>query len=201
MPLGFSKVRIARMALSNIGSKSNIESLDENNTAALECNLWYDPARLQTLEGFNWGFARKSRSLAEHSVAAPTYRWAYRYQYPEDCVAPRYIQNPLGMDATAIPFEVENADDGTLCILTDEEDATLIYTFDLETVSLFSMYFVTAMSYALAAFIAPKLTGKTSVQDRMQRTHQAYINLASGANAEQRVPREPRDPSWIRERN
>lgn len=200
MPVGFSKVQIARMALSHVGSKSNIESLDENNTSAKECKLWYDMARLRVLEVHNWGFARKSQALALHSDAAPTYRWSYRYSKPSDCVAPRMIENPLGLDADAIPFDIEEAPNGTESIVTDQASAVLLFTRNIEDVTRFSMHFIHMMSLQLAIFINPKLTGKTSVLDRLQRRFDSAFIQCPAVDAEWRVPRQERDAPWHRDR-
>ena len=62
-----SQVLIANMALSNIGTKSEIASLDENSVEAKQCKLWYDLSRKQALEAFDWGFARKRLTLALHA--------------------------------------------------------------------------------------------------------------------------------------
>jgi len=103
-----SKVTIANFALGNIGARDSIESFDEASTAARQAKLWYDFSRVQALEGFDWSFARKRQALAlieEVPTGDPVaYEWAYRYQYPSDCVSARYIVNPAGKDADAVPL-------------------------------------------------------------------------------------------------
>jgi hypothetical protein len=200
MPIGFDKTIIARMALSHVGSKSNIESIDEENPAAKECKLWYEAARIKTLEAFNWSFARRSRALAEHAIAAPTNRWSYRYQFPADMVMPRFIENPAGPTEDAIPFEMEVASDDSKSIVTDAEDAVMLYTFDLETVSEFSVHFVEAMALALGIRIAYKLSGKTSLATRLTKEFDAKINIAPASDVSGSVPRPERDASWHRAR-
>lgn len=200
MPAGFDKVRIANMALGHVGAEGSIESLDENSEVARIAKLWYDAARIATLEAYNWSFARKSKALATHSEDAPSTRWRYRYQYPVDCLNPRFIENPAGVTADAVPYEIENAGDGTRSIVTDLEDAVLVYTADVETVALFSMHFVIMCSYQLAVFINPQVTGKFGIADRMQRLFEQLRVTAPQADATSSVPREERDPSWIRER-
>ena len=200
MPVGFSKVTICNLALSNTGSKSTIESIDEDNPPAKICKLWYEPARIASLEAFNWSFARSSIILATHSVAAPTYRWAYRYQYPAGCVRARYIENPLGTDADPVPYEVEEGDTDTLSIVTDQDDAVLIYTRDVSSVSKFSMHFLLLMSMQLGVFICPELTGKISRRDRIQKDLQDMILNAPVADTEESAPKQAPDASWIKAR-
>ncbi len=200
MSHGVSEVQICNMALSHVGSKSTIEIVGEDNRPGKVCELWYAPARWATLEAYNWSFARKRLALAEHSVAAPTERWAYRYQYPADCVKMRLIENPLGDEADAIPFTVEEADADTSSILTDQEDAVGIYTRDVSTTSRFTMHFILMFSYRLGLFIESELTGKLSRRQSMQREFNQLKIEAPVTDSEESVPKEDRDASWIRAR-
>ena len=201
MPIGFDKVTICNMALSNVGSESTIESIDEASVEARVCKLWYDTARYSTLEVYNWSFARKSGLLTTHDVAAPLNRWKYRYQWPADCVMPRLIENPAGKEADAVPFEVEDAGDDTSSIVTDMEQATLLYTHNLETTSRFSTHFVLMHSVKLGTLINFEITGKTSVYDRLVRRFNNLTVEAPATDASGEVPQKERDPVWIRDRN
>jgi hypothetical protein len=188
------------MALSHCGSDSSIESINENNKPAKLCKLWYDGARLATLEVYNWTFARKTMQLAPHGTAAPELRWKFRYQLPANCVKPRMIENPLGQDADAIPFEVEIADDETLSLVCDQEQARLIYTFDQSDVALMSFHFVMMTSIRLATFINGELTGKHGIGDRLERKFEQMLTDAPNSDADGEFPRKERDAVWIRGR-
>ena len=201
MPIGFDKVTICNMSLSNVGSKSTIEDIDEASVGARICKLWYDAARFATLEVYNWSFARKSEVLTTHSVAAPLKRWKFRYQWPDDCVMPRLIENPLGPEADAVAFEVEDAGDDTSSIVTNQEQATLLYTYNLETTSRFSTHFVLMHSVRLGMLINFELTGKTSIYDRLVRRFDKLTNDAPATDASGRVPQKERDAKWIRDRD
>src|SRR3546814_8520623 len=104
-----SKVQICNMALSHIGSKSTIESVDEPSAAAQQCRLWYEMARRQALGAYNWTFARKRLALAIHNDDPPEGLWNFRYQYPADCLKAREIENPGGPDMDAIKYEIETS--------------------------------------------------------------------------------------------
>lgn len=200
MPIGIDKVTICNMALSNVSSQSTIESIDEASVEARVCKLWYNTARYSTLEAYNWSFARKSGVLTAHEVAAPSNRWQYRYQWPADCVMPRLIENPAGIDADAVPFEVEDAGDDTSSIVTDQDQATLLYTHNLETTSRFSTHFVLMHSVKLGTLINFEITGKTSVYDRLTRRFASLTIEAPATDASGRVPRKERPPKWIEDR-
>jgi hypothetical protein len=200
MPVGFDEVMICNMALSIVGSKTTIENIDESTPAAKQCKIWYEPARLAMLEAFDWDFARKSKELSAHSVAAPLNRWNFRYQIPADCIAPRVIENPAGPVADAIPYEQENAGNGTMSIVTDMEDAVLLYTFDLDSPVLFSMHAVETHAFALAERIAYKMTGKRTLAEQLRNGFEAKVGAAHVANAIKSIPRPEQDALTIRAR-
>ncbi|KKK98232.1 hypothetical protein LCGC14_2644810 [marine sediment metagenome] len=208
MPPQISETRIANMALSHVGTKSHIESLSEASPEAKECSLWYDFSRLQILAAYDWSFARLRTQLALHSDTIPTTSntplagvWGFRYQYPANCLAVRKIQNPNAPPDDALPFEIELSLDGhEKTILTNEEDAVCVYTFDQKSVNLYSGAFVSTFSHLLAAHIAYALTGKNTI---VQRELQIYSNLLIGAgsiDANEGVSPPPRDTDWIRAR-
>ena len=198
----FSKTRIANLALSHIRNKSVIENVDtESSTEAQSAKLWYDVARQQVLTDSDWGFARKRLILAEHGDDPPA-EWAYRYQYPVDCVQPRRIENPLGRQKAPVAFELGFSDNGTQSILANEADATLIYTRDVEDTSLFTTYFILALSYILAYYLAGPLTGKKSIQEDMLKLYGTMLGIgeARDANATAAATDAPPDAEWIAER-
>ena len=197
MPIGFDPVRIANMALAHVGNSEGIESLTElNSPAAAQCNLWYDAARLQALEAHNWSFARKSLTLSTHDVAAPDKRWAYRYQMPVDCVAARMIENPAGLKADPIPYDMEDAGDGSLSLVTDQYQAVLIYTYNLEAASRFSLSFIDLFAVALAIRIARPLTTKPGLKTSLIKEFKDLAISAPASDAYQAVPHEQQDADW-----
>lgn len=206
-------VDIANMALTHIGSRMNIESLTEQSKEADHINLWFDTARKSTLEAYDWSCARKRQALSEHSQAAPEGEWQYRYQYPSDCLRARSIANATIVNQSivrgvpiqlvqpdAIPFEIETIGEEKT-ILTDMEDAVLIYTFDQTAYEIYPAMLVRAFSYDLASMVAIGLTGKVALKEKMEQTWWQYINLAAATNANERVERAERDSAWIRGRS
>ena len=200
MSLIISKVKIANMALSNIGTKSTIESLTEDSSEAQQASLHYDYARAVALSAFPWSFATKRVTLATHADATTT-DYSFRYQYPADCFVARELENPLGPDADPVPFAVEMSLNGTTkTILTNLNDAVLIYTFDQEITSLFTPYFVRTLSFMLGHLMAYALTGKQSVAADMWNQYRFMIGQASASDANERVAPPKREAPWIEER-
>jgi len=210
--IAISEVRICNMALSLIGASSTIESLTEGSAESNACNLWYNYARKQALAAYDFSFARRRLTLTTHSDDPPSGVWAYRYQYPSDCVVMRKIQNPTGGAATiwaqdaldtsdAIPFEIELSDDqSTKSILTNLDEAIAVYTFNLTEVGLFSEFFVSFLALAIAQSIAFSVTGKREIEELMAARFVQMSLRAGNSDANEQVGKPPRDADWIRGR-
>ena len=92
-------------------------------------------------------------------------------------------------------------DDGqTTSILTDMEEATLAYTFDVTDPSRFTTLFVDALAWRLASRIAFSLTGKADLAKFAMQSYQAHVAQAAGANGTEGFDRGPREAAWVRGR-
>lgn len=216
--MAVSQVQICNMALAHVGA-TPIEAMNERTKEASQCRLWYDNCRQQALGAYNWGFARKRRTLACHGDDPPD-SWAYRYQYPVDCIKARWITNPfestglgapfvIGSDiatfwpnaSDAIPFVVEWAPNGTKSILTNEQCPELIYTFDQTEPGFFSHHFVDSLSWLMASRMAFTITGKMILEERAMKMYDYLIRNAAALDGNEGVDKPPREAEWIRGRN
>lgn len=194
-----SEVLICNMGLSLIGA-GKIESLTEGTAESNECDTWYTFSRRQALAAHDWSFARKHLTLADHTDD-PDDTWAFRYQYPSDCVVMRKLQSPTSAIDDAIPFEVELDTGGdALSILTDLDDAIAIYTRNLTNVALFSEFFVVMLATAIASNVAFALTGKEELKKDMVEQFLQMSSAARATNANEQVGRAPREADYIRGR-
>lgn len=186
------------MALSHIGAKSSIESLTEHSVEAETCNLHYDIVRQQLLEIHNWNFARRRRLLA-FLGDRPSPKWAYRHEYPSDCIQVRYIESSVaGVDLPL--YDVESSDDGSVMfILSNEVAPTLVYTSNVKSLNLFPSVAVNALSWALASAIAPAITGDSDLAAAAQQQYFLFAGVASSANAGESMSEVGRDAEWIRD--
>ena len=209
MPISItSPTGIANMALSHVGAGS-IENLNELSPEADEARTWYDHARRQTLEAFDWNFARKRAimslhgdTISETSTDPLAGVWAYRYQYPADCLIMRKIQNPSAPPGDATPFDIEGSLSGEeKTILTNMQDAVAVYTYDAIDTGLFSTLFVRTMSHLLASLIAFTLTGKQRLGVEQAQFYQILLRGAAAANANESVEDRPRLADWTRDRS
>lgn len=201
-------VAIANMALSHVGAKSDIESLTEKTTEAIQCRAWYDASRRQVLAAHDWGFARRRRTMALHgdtiseTASDPLAGvWGYRYEYPDDCVKARKIQKSTAPPDDLVPFDVETSLSGQeKTILTNMEDAVLVYTFDQEGTELFTPMFVQALSHLLASQIAFAITNKRKVKQEQLQAYFFVLARAAAEDINEGVEAPVRDVDWIRDR-
>lgn len=200
-PTGFDKVVIANMALSNIGARSTISSFLENSAEASIINLWYEYCRLQTLQAFNWSFARKRLALTLSAEATDGVLWNYRYLIPDDCVSVRMLQNPLGPKADAVPYTIEQSPLGVKTLLTNLDSATAVYTTNVTDVDLFTPLFVDTLAACLGWRIAFTLTNSQAVATEQAQLFRALMMIAPAHDANEQIDMKPRDAEWIRGRH
>lgn len=207
-----SVVDICNMALARIGHSETIASLDERSKPAQACTLFYAAARDFVLRDGVWNFATRSVQLAEVSDASFP-GWEYVYRYPTDCLAARQVTTSAGSrlrwyetDPTRsdrllrwlpprIPFEVSSDEAGRL-ILTDLEEAYLVYTASVTDTNLFDAMFVSALAWYLAVELVMPLAVDERRAARAERNYAIVLSQAEAANLNetQRDPA-PESPS------
>jgi hypothetical protein len=154
-----SKTDIANMAIAHIGTGIEIANLDtESSEEAAACRRFFNTARRATLRDADWSFATKFVALgliAEN----PTTEWNYSYTYPSDAVKLRRIVSGVRNDTrqTRVPYKIASGASSSV-IYTDQQNAVLEYTTDVEDTSRFPSDFDLALSYRLAMFIAPRVS-------------------------------------------
>ena len=184
-----SKVEIFNLALLRLGTRAQVQLPDENSREASVCSILYESCRQSTLGAFPWSFASKREALAD--MGDPPADWTFRYRYPVDCLRARRIV-PQARDAfPPVPFEVSWDGASGRVVLTDEAEAVLHYTADLEDPSVFDPEFVYALSWHLASEAALPLTDSPAVKQQTYAIYQAALRQAWAASGNEGVPREP----------
>jgi hypothetical protein len=152
-----SQADISNMALSHLGHSKTIVALTERSQEARSCNLWYEQVRDEVLREFPWPFALVTESLAL-IAEEPNDDWGYSYTAPVNAL--RLVRSPYGSVRNPT-WESETRytiADGVL--YSDQDLATIRYVERVDDPSRFPPDFVAALSYLLAARIAPSLTSK-----------------------------------------
>lgn len=147
--------------------------------------------------------------------------WLYEYQLPSDCLHARYlvptlppgvvgapqlttsqINAPLytGGNQYKIPFKVatDNVNGNkTSVILTNQCQAQLVYTQDIENPSFWDSQFEAAFVASLAAFLVPALTLHMPLMQTQIQIAERIIAEARAADANEGTTSQNREASWI----
>jgi hypothetical protein len=195
-----NKVEICNMALAAIRS-AGINSLTEASREAQQCRLHYDLARQFVLRDAQWQFATKVEILSLRGETP--LQWLYAYQYPVKCLKIKQITYSQGFGqsdttdglaerkrfdegydepATQVNYEILNMGDNKV-IATDQQEAYIMYLYDVEDTGLFDPDFVTALVHYLTSLIAIPLTGVDIGTSLRQGALQLYSSMFSIAVA------------------
>ncbi len=192
-----SAISICNLALVDLGQSDTIESFQERSSLARRLANTYDPTRREVLEGHDWPFARRRQLLALHAEDPPA-AWVFRYQVPANMIAARFVVNPMGTDADAVPYELELGPDGaSLTLLTNLQDAELRYTADVTNPSIFTPLFSRTLAKAIAARLALSVTGKIAVKNAVGNDMVDSFTAATSSAANQGQKPPPPDADWI----
>ena len=217
------QVTIWNMALQAVGTRSSVASLTENSTEANALAIRWDNALAATLQKARWNFARRQALLtlladATQGQTVPT-PWMYEYAYPSDCAQGRNImatvlQQPAGTTpgvpstptavGPPIPFLVGIDYDANgnqiKVILTNQPQATFVYTGLVTNTELYDDQFVEALSVMLGARVCFQLTGDRQLAKDLMAQGEAMCLAASASNGNEGLTVIDSLPDWIRVR-
>ena len=206
-----SVVGICNLALTRIGAQT-INSLDEASSAARNCTALYEPTRDTMLRARPWRFARRRAVLAALGLdeSQMPREWRHVYALPADCLTALYIEPADGGSIDYLrgchrEYEYRRIPDETppfelradRQILTDEEEAVLIYTGRVEDPTRFDPLFVEALSWRLGADLSTALKGDARRRQEALSEAQAAINTAAATDANETTQRQQREADWI----
>ncbi len=184
MAISDINIEICNLALSHIRGFPIQSLISPKTKEDKECKRLYIPAKNMTLEAFDWSFARKHKTLAVVSgFTRPG--WTYVYEYPVDCLAPRYIYNSAkDSHHDPIAYEVGVSDDLTKrYIFSDQEDAILFYTAEVTDENLFTPGFKLSLSYRLASMLAVPIKSQPRLEDQMLQRFYQTLGSSESTNA------------------
>jgi len=195
-----TKTEICNYALEYIGRKTiaNIDAVPGTRETNV-CKRFYDLARQGVLRDHKWGFATRSITLASVDTA-DFVGWDYAYQYPVDALYASEIYNSAESDPIAYTIESNHDLDGKF-ILTDQDDAILIYVADTDETHLFDSQFVEALSFKLAAMITVPLKGENQLQQTMAQNYGMAITKAKASDSNERHAEPNTDSSLLNSRS
>jgi|DEB0MinimDraft_10_1074344.scaffolds.fasta_scaffold02080_5 hypothetical protein len=173
-----STTEISNLAISHLGIGKEIANLDTEQTEeASACRRYFESAKKATLSDLDWTFATKFAVL-NLIESEPNDEWNFSYRYPSDCINMRRILSGQRQDTqkTRVPYRI-SADSAGRIIYTDKENAEIEYTKNVTDPGLFSAEFALALSFRLASYIAPRLTGGDPFKMKQEMLAQYEIEL------------------------
>lgn len=198
-----SKTSVCNQALLHLKNSKLITNVDTDNTVQSTAFLtFWDDAVEEILRAFDWPFAKEIAALAPvEEDPDDAVEWAFAYRWPADCLLARYIVDgnlQPSAESPRIAFEV-GADDTGRLILTNEEDASLAYTKSIDDVTFMSPKVRRALSWKLAADVAPILCGddRTGLGPRAEAKYEAELSKAIAEYRNERKPAPPRESEFI----
>lgn len=198
-----SKTEICNLAIANIGVGKNIANLDtEKSAEANVCRLYYATARDQTLRDFDWPFATSFVNLGLVEEC-PSTEWRYSYRYPSDCLMLRRVFSKIRTDnrQSVIPYKIVR-DSAGLLIYCDMENAEIEYTIKTDDPTFYSPDYIMALSFRMAAYIAPNIAAGDAMQlteRALKRYYETLSEAQSNAANEQKDDPSP-ESEFIRTR-
>ena len=197
--MSLSPVDLCNLALSRAGGHriTQIAALGEATNEARHCAVKYPQARRVALRNHPWRFASRRAILAPTGMA-PTGEgsggFAYRYQYPGDCLQIREIQAhgvPRQGGDSALPFETELAADNTRAVVCDIPAAVLVYTMDIDDPNAWDSLFYDALAWQLGAELALTLGNDVHKAKFLEERARIAWDDARTADAREEQERRP----------
>lgn len=200
-----AEVDICNMALNRIGATDTIAEFNERSKAAKLCRTFYAQSRDAVLRDFPWPFATRYEGLAIVPGTPPD-GWLFQYRYPSDCLMAQKLTTTQGevqwLSAARfnlrfyglqwglegggywpprIPYSIAADDEGQL-ILTNLQDARLIYTAQITDVSRYDPLFKSALAWYLAVELVMPMTADPKRVQLAEQKYQLELSKAEAAS-------------------
>ncbi len=210
---GYSETEVCNMALSYLGEPGRLANVDTDTSREAElCRQFLPLARDELLERHPWDFALRSVKPTKRS-ASPRVDYKYAYDYYEG------VASVLGLVRSDIDYNyktmgttgqheysVELDDNGDRILLTDLDDALMLYVAKVTDPTKWSSVFTTALAWRLVFHIAgailkgeegsKKVTAAAQMAEHVMRTATKH----DGDNKRD-VDISNHVPTWLRHRS
>jgi hypothetical protein len=157
---------VVNLALARIGYHSSVENMHEGSPASKVAINIYSQTRDEVMRSFDWGFAERIVAAAPTIYAAP-FPWTSEYTYPIDCLKIRNIFGAAYVadvnDPRPILWTIGNTATAKV-IWTKIPEATLVYTKQVTSPTLWEPLFIETFADALAKRLALGLTSMDAVK-------------------------------------
>jgi hypothetical protein len=193
--MSYSQAAICNIALGHLGISASIDDLEaDESTNGQVCRTHFDIALDMLLRAHWWPFARREQELAVVAGYSSAI-WAYAFRAPSDYLLGRGI-NLTAQDAVGDEFEVGGDSSGTL-ILTDVEEATLVYTAKVANTGLYPPAFIDCLSWGLACRIAQPLSADESYRATARTEYRKAVAAAMTNIGNEQIARAESDGAFV----
>jgi hypothetical protein len=194
-----TKTSIYNDVLNIVGSTVFISNADtDTSPKTLAMNAAFDLCRREVLRAHDWAFAETRVDLVLVGVNETEY--GYQYAYPNKCIRARELQKDIRR-SKPIPFKVarySDEDNGEMrVVLTDQENARLIYTYDVEDLAMFDDLAGQALAGLIAFRCSKAITTDKNAGTVAWNYFRSAISEARAADGNERVEDDPVDCDWI----
>ena len=197
---GYSQVQICNMALSNIGDKGTVTSINppDGSRQATLCDQFYDLALNATLQRHAWDFS--IRRTSPTSVAVDRTEWQNSYYLPKDFVgvlavlpkSPTDDTSYLG-NRTSIEYSIDLDSKHVRRLYCNQADVVLRYHAKVVDTTQYTDLFVQALAWKLSSLLAgPLVKGEAGVGAAQQSQKMFEFLLAQAAGFDAAQTRERR---------
>lgn len=198
-----SKTEIANMAISHLGIGKEIANIEtEQSEEASACRRFYDVCYQSMLVEHDWNFATEFYTL-ELIETQPSEEWHYSYRFPSNCLKVRRVLSGarVEVDGLRVPFKILKDNVGKV-IYTDADNAQIEFTRDVSDPTFYSAQFQLALSFRLASYIAPRVTGGDpfKIKQEMLGQYVAEVSKALAQDLNDQVIDKKPDSEFIRYR-
>ena len=190
-----NRLEIFNMALGFVGTRT-VGSPNERCPEAIQCELYWDRARRDTLRDYPYRFAVRRIRLPEKEMPEVyAQEWAHCYGLPDTCLKVVRVHDGQRRGVSKVPYAIQRGDEGEM-LLTDVEQALVDCVVDVEDITTWDDCFVSAMARKLACLICVPLKKGDSMLGALTQAYQASIPVAQGADDSESYDRKP-DDSWL----
>lgn len=218
-----AEVDICNLALAYLGDAASVSSINppDGSAQASHCARFYPIARDELLEMHTWSFTTTRTQLAL-APTNPASTWKYAYQAPSNALnflevmdsqaSAEYVasvQLPYTSFGVPIPnvgigvpqpFQIETDGNGSIIILTDQQNAVLRYTATISDTTKFGPLATSALAWLLASKLAgPILKGDAGLQ-AAQACYAAFLKVYENAvesDSNDRLVTLAHGPAWM----
>ena len=190
-----NKLEIYNMALGFVGTRT-VGSPNEHCPEAIQCELYWDRARRDTLRDYPYRFAVRRLRLPEKEMPEVyAQEWSHCYGLPDTCLKVVRVHDGRRRGVSKTPYAIQRGDEGEM-LLCDVEQALVDCVVDVEDITTWDDSFVSCMARKLACLVCVPLKKGDSMLGALTQAYQASIPVAQGADDSESYDRKP-DDAWL----